>query len=414
MKRSASLFVCLYCLLQVFQCFAQGNIFGFHLTGKRKEVRVPFRLSSNLIIIPVQINAQDTLQFVLDTGVSSSLLVDPGKAYTTNQPYARSVTIDGIGKRTATKANISIANMLTIGNVRAFNHNLVVFDENLLNLSAVLGTPIHGIIGYELFERFAITVNFAGRYLTFREPDEFRYRKSKGNKIPISIVNKKPYLDGVEIGTSAGSKRLNLMIDTGAGHALMLNSASSEIPLPDSVIHLPLGVGLAGEISGYLGRLPLVTIDEFKLANVLSSFPDSASYGSKIGVRGNEYGNIGGELLRRFTITFNYAKGYIILKPIRRFIKVPFEHDMSGIDLRAGGADFNNYFIDHVQKNSPAFQAGLKAGDRILFINNIPSENLELNDIVMLLQKKEGFEIQIVVSRNQEVIASRFVLRSII
>ena len=51
--------------------------FGFFLAGNRQWTRIPFQLHSNLIIIPVQINGSDTLRFILDTGVSSTIITDP-------------------------------------------------------------------------------------------------------------------------------------------------------------------------------------------------------------------------------------------------------------------------------------------------------------------------------------------------
>lgn len=411
----ALIVVFLYCLIFLpFASYGQRPVFGFHLTGNKKEVKIPFKLASNLIIIPVQINGQDTLQFVLDSGVSSTLLVDPLKKDVCTDVYSRSMVIDGLGSNKASRANISLGNKLVIGNAQIFNHNVVVFEDNLLQLSEVLGTPIHGIIGYELFERFVVTIDFKARKLSFQDPENFVYKKVKGRKMPIVIINNKSYLDSIHIKEKDTVRNLRLMIDTGAGHALMLNPVSSHIPVPDKTIHIPLGVGLAGEVNGFLGRLDQVSFSGNKFSSVLSSFPDSLSYGSKISLRGSQYGNIGGELLRRFKVTFNYREKYVIFQPIRSLVKEPFEHNMSGLDLRAVAPDYKTIVINKVTENSPAFNAGLRAGDEVLVVNNVSVKISGLNELYKVLQRRRGREISIMVRRNKEFIATRFTLKSVI
>lgn len=412
---SLATIVLLFCFFSLpFSSFGQRAVFGFHLTGKKKTVKIPFKLASNLIIIPVQINGQDTLQFVLDSGVSSTLLVDPSKSDVCTDVYSRSMVIDGLGSDQASRANISLGNKLVIGNAQIFNHNIVVFEDNLLQLSEVLGTQVHGIIGYELFERFVVTVDFKSRKLSFEQPENFVYKKSKGKKMPIVLINNKSYLDSIRIREKDHVRDLRLMIDTGAGYALMLNPVSSHIPIPEKTIHIPLGVGLAGEVSGFLGRLDQVSFNGINFSNVLSSFPDSLSYGSKISLRGSQYGNIGGELLRRFKVTFNYHERYVILQPVKSLLKEPFEHNMSGLDLRATAPEYKTIFINKVAENSPAFNAGLRAGDEVLFVNNVSVSASGLNELYKVLQRRRGQEISIIVRRKKQVISSRFVLKSII
>ena len=51
--------------------------YGFFISGNRTWTRIPFQLHSNLIIVPVRINESDTLYFILDTGVSNTIITDP-------------------------------------------------------------------------------------------------------------------------------------------------------------------------------------------------------------------------------------------------------------------------------------------------------------------------------------------------
>lgn len=390
--------------------------FGFYLLKKRKFTKIPFEIHANLIVVKLQINESDTLQFILDTGVSNTIITDPSVKHWVQERFGRSVEIEGVGNQGSVKADVSIGNTLTVnGQARIMNHNLIVLDQDILLLSEVLGTPVHGILGYDFFERFAVTLDFQRRLILLEMADTYRYRKYRGQRLPIAIENRKPYLDSVLIADRNTKQYVRLLIDTGAGHALLLNSWATGVLVPEKTVQVQLGVGLSGLITGQLGRLERVQFGKISIPNMLVSFPDSASYDSKLAQTTSlRQGNIGGELLKRFTITFNYRDEYVVMKPVRRMLKDPFEHDMSGIDLRAKGPSFTTYYIENIIPESPAYYAGLQAGDEILFINNNPVRELNLTAIYKLLQRKEGREIRLIVKRKDGIEFVSFNLRRII
>lgn len=205
-----------------------------------------------------------------------------------------------------------------------------------------------------------------------------------------------------------------MLLDTGAGHAMMLNSYATDIPIPETTISVQLGMGLSGKISGELGRLDKVRIGSYDLAEVVTSFPDSASFGGKIDPINERQGNVGGELLRRFRITINYPEKYMAMKAVKKAMKEPFEHDMSGMDLRAKGADFNEYYVDRVLDDSPASRAGLMEGDRIMFIDNAAASMLNMTEIYKILQRKEGKEVNLVINRRGSLVFTNLVLKRVI
>ena len=393
---------------------AQEKKFGFHFIQKRRSTRIPFGLHANLIIIPARINNSDTLHFIVDTGVSSTIITDPSITPYINSEYVRTIQLDGVGQDSTLEAQVSIGNTLQVGYAQTYNHNLVVLQKDLLKLSELIGTPINGLIGYELFERFVVTIDFRQREILLQLPEDYRYRPRKGTLVPLEMVDKKPYISDILINQKGTEQRVKLLLDTGAGHAVMLNTYSTHIPLPDTTIDVQLGIGLSGKISGSLGRLQGINIGGYPLTSVVASFPDSLSFGGKLNPNAGRQGNIGGELLRRFRVTINYPEKYMVLKPIRRAMKETFEHDMSGMDLRAKGDTFNEYYIDKIVEGSPAFKAGLKKDDRLMFIDNSSASELNMTEIYKLLQRKEGRAIDIVVNRQGSLVFTTIVLKRII
>ncbi|MCF8215091.1 MAG: PDZ domain-containing protein, partial [Chitinophagaceae bacterium] len=90
-------------------------------------------------------------------------------------------------------------------------------------------------------------------------------------------------------------------------------------------------------------------------------------------------GLLGNDILRRFNITFNYAKQQVHIMPNLHF-KDEFDYAYSGLSI---------YFIDEkivvddVVSGSPAEKAGFKKEDIIVAINNNTSNNIQAYKTIM-------------------------------
>ncbi|MBD2704007.1 aspartyl protease family protein [Spirosoma sp. BT702] len=390
--------------------------YGFYIANNRNWTRIPFQLHSNLIIVPVRINESDTLHFILDTGVSNTIITDPSAFRKQLLTVGRKVKLSGAGEGGSLTASVAIENSLSMGGLRAAHHNLVILDEDVLKLSEYVGTPVHGIFGYEIFANFVVNVDFQRRELTITKPEKFKYRKGKGDRYPITIQNTKAYTDAFSVFDGEKTMPLRVVLDTGAGHALLLDRSRSTaaMPLPTKNIRAQLGRGLNGIINGCMGRIQKVRFGRYELDNILASFPDSMAFGMKLIDMPERQGNVGCELLRRFNVTFNYPDQYVVMKPIKRLMRESFEHDMSGMELKAKGEHYKNYYVDKVLENSPAEMAGLEEGDELMFVNNNSVNDMTISDIYKILQKGEGREVSLLVRRNGRLIVASFILKRLI
>ncbi len=390
--------------------------FGYYLRGNRRATRIPFSLHSNLIVVKLQINGSDTLNFILDTGVSNTIITDAGALRRNPLKFTRKVKLSGAGEGNNLTATVAIDNELAMGDMRASHQNLVVLDQDVLHLSEYVGVPIHGIFGYDLFNSFVVEIDFRNRFLTLTQPQKYRYRRRFGDRYPITIQNTKPYLDVTALLSDQRTVPLRVVLDTGAGHALMLDGQSSvcALPRPEKLIRAQLGRGLNGVINGSLGRIEGLRLGRHQLQNVIASFPDSSSFGMRIVNTTDRQGNVGCELLRRFMVTFNYPEQYIVLKPVKRLLRETFEHDMSGLELRARGDQFKTFYIEKINDDSPAQQAGLQEGDELLFVNNELASTLAISDVYKALQRGEGRAVTLVVRRGGGIVVANLTLRRII
>lgn len=392
-----------------------GEKYGYFLDKNHKTARIPFELHSNLILVYARINDVDSLRFILDTGVSSIIITDPHILKPDKLRLTRKVNLSGAGEGKSVAAHVAIDNRFAMGRLRANHQNIVVIEQDFLRLSEYVGVPVHGIFGYDIFNNFVVTIDFSRRELLLTQNGNYKYKPSKGDKHPIVIEDTKPFTDAVTLFADGREKPIRVLIDTGAGHALLLNNTPKETyRLPEKVIRAQLGRGLNGVINGNLARVDRMKLGRFELDNIVASFPDSTGFSAKMGANVERQGNIGCELLRRFKVTMNYHEGYMVLKPVRSRMREKFEHDMSGMEIRAEGSDLHSYFVNHVQEKSPASLAGLVEGDQLLYIDDHAAAELNVSEIYKLMQRGDGRNVDLLVKRNGNIFFTRITLRRMI
>lgn len=401
---------------------SQKNIddtpFGFNPVKKnRKRVVSPFELKANLIVMKVIVDDSDTLNFILDTGVQSIIILDSTLMYKLDTSIGREVTITGVGQEKPYKAYVSVGHTVKIGDIIGYNQNLIILQNDLLNLSEFVGMHIHGIIGSELFRRFNVFIDYPSHEIVFSDPKKYKYKKRKGEVIELHLENTKPYISINEISVGNHTENsLKLVIDTGGTHALLLNRLA--IPkklISPTLIDANLGRGLNGKIEGKMGKVKSFTFAGQKFKNVPVTYPDSLVYGDQIYTENIfRQGSIGGEILKRFLVNFNYEQRIMVLKPIKRFIKKPFKTDMSGMDIRVVGENFDEFEVAEVIPQSPAGEAGISPGDKIIVFNKRLARSYNINEIYELLCTKEGKTIEMVVLRGNSLEEVSFVLKKLI
>ncbi len=385
------------------------DILGFHFRkDSKKKVKVNFELHNNLLVIRMAVNHLDTLNFVVDTGVGYTLIIDPEVMHKLNLHCNRRVKVAGAGIDDVLEGCIVNVNSMSFQGIQTFNHNLIVLEKDVLQLSKYAGIKIHGLIGHDLFSRFVIRLDYSARIITFYHPQHFKY-KGKGERFKISIEEMKPYIQA-EATLATGTIPVKLILDTGAGHSLSLEQgAHPSIQVPQKHILSNLGITLNGSVFGSVGRIAKMKIGSYELDKVITSFPDTASLRFIRNVAGRQ-GNLGLGVLKRFLLIFNYPKSELILKPNKHF-KEPFEFNTSGIDLIAEAPHYKIIKIGHIRKDSPAQQAGIKVGDEVIAIDDKVTSQINLNEAYKVLNKKDGKRTVLLLKRNSKIFFVEILLK---
>ncbi|HZY79006.1 MAG TPA: aspartyl protease family protein, partial [Cyclobacteriaceae bacterium] len=346
---------------------------GFALLEGRNKVRIPIEVNNNLVVIPVVINGQLPLKFILDTGVRTAILTEKVFSDILNLTYTRKYVVGGPGGQKLVQAYVTNNVSLDLPpGVHGEGHALLVLEEDYLELRNYLGADVQGILGYELFSRFIVTIDYERKELILYRPERFRPKRSM-QKLKIAVQDTKPYIETTVTVKDSATIKAKLLIDSGASHGLILEPDSNDtIRVPQAHVNSIIGRGLGGVITGKIGRIGAVDLGKYDVKNVIANFPDPNSYMDTLktsrSVRRN--GAIGGEILSRFKVTFDFPREYLYLKKNSQY-KKKFYYNMSGLTLKAKGSKLQHFEITDVREKSPAEEAGIKPGDLVLSINGL-------------------------------------------
>lgn len=409
--------------------------------------RIRFELINNLIIIPVEINGTE-LSFILDSGVSKPILFNITQSDSISINKVSEVTIRGLGTGKPMKALSSRGNYFRIGDARNLGQDLYVVLDRNINLSPALGFPVHGIMGYDLFRDFVVEVNYATRTLKLHDPRKYRSRSGrKSQTIPLEIEDRKAYVKGTVLMRDTANVPVKLLVDTGSSDALWL------FPEPTKGLEVPsenyedyLGTGLSGEIYGKRSKVGGIKIGDFVLKEAKVAFPHWESFAGMARMGGRD-GSVGGEVLKRFHMVFDYSRGELTLKKNGSF-KDPFQYNMAGLRLQHNGlryiaesiagpngvvkeekSTFGNVqillenktrlslvpeiIVSGIRAGSPADQAGLREGDVILAVNGKGVHHYKLQDVLEMINEKEGKRVRLLIERYNRDLLFSFVLKKV-
>jgi len=385
---------------------------GYTILGDRENVRLPFEIYNNLIIVPIKLNGIIPLKMVVDTGVRSSIITDKFITDILRLPYSRKITVQGPGDFIVLEAYVVNKVDIVMQGLVGTDQAILVLQEDYLQLRNYLGTEVHGLIGHDLFNRFVVQIDYSRKLLTFHEPTAFK-PKRRYTEIPLIIEDSKPYIQAEVVMKDGSHFTGKFMVDTGASHSLLINENSlANIHVPEKHLQTDIGRGLGGAISGEIAYIDRIKIDKFTFKDLVASFPDPQSYPDTIGLVYRN-GTIGGELLNRFNVIFDYFNNKLYLKKNSRY-KKPFGYNMSGLTVIAEGEELKKFQITDVREESPAEEAGLQVDDYIEYVNGISIEKLGLNELYRLFNYGDGKRINLVITRGEETLRIKFRLRDML
>jgi len=358
---------------------------------------MPFLFIRNMVIIKLKINNRGPFNFILDSGVGQMLITEPSLVDSINIASKRTIKISGFGEGNDYEAYVTPPLNIEIKGMRSHYVSAAILKKDFFGLSNYVGVRIHGLLGFEFFNRLTVRVDFNDTTITSYRPEKFGGYKS-WNKIPISIEENRPYIETNVMCEDGTEKAGKFIVDLGAGHAMTLENVTDKSVFSQKFIPANLGVGIKGLISGSVGRIKAIDIGKYKIKDLVASFPDD-NYTKSLSIPRD--GNLGVDLLKKFILVFDYSNSAIYLKPSLTY-GTPFEHDMSGLEYYASGDDLGHIIIDRVEPGSPGEAAGLEKDDEITAINFKPVSSMSIEQIDEIFRSRDKRILFLSIYHDQE------------
>lgn len=384
----------------------------FHLlqaSSAQKQQKEPSRLltkfnfiqlTGGVILLQGQFDHfKDTLSFILDTGSGGISLDSSTTDYFGLKPEATNRTIRGI----AGIKNVSFLNnrKLHFPGLTIDSLNFHVNDYSIL--TAVYGEPIDGIIGYSVFSRYIIKVDYDSAKIEFWTKGALKYPRG-GHLL-------KPMITTLPVQTAKVKDdrpiETRFLIDMGAGLNVLFSQhfiRDSTFLRPGRKLYVKEAEGLGGKIDMFVTTIKELKLGPYKFKNVPANvFHDEYNVTSYPHLGGL----IGNDLLRRFNTIINYEKREMHLLPNSHY-NDHFDYAYSGIELYYVNGLI---IIGDVAKDSPAEEVGLLEGDIVVAVNTNFSQNMTKYKSIL---QSAGDKVKIVIRRKEELMQFELKVKNIL
>ena len=354
---------------------------------------VSFEIGSNKPWVQVKLNGSAPQWFILDSGASGGTVIA--------RECAERLGVTHGGEKSA---QIGAGAGVSVGLSRAPDVTVAVGDDTLgspgfmvfplAHVSPFEGRRLDGLLGRDFLERHVVEIDYARRRLRVLDPASFA-PPSAGVVVPVELET------GLAVAqaaiTPAGAKPIpcRLVIDTGVRTTIVLYHRfvirHQLLDESGAAINATIGGGAGGETRGDLTRLDRLQVGGLDYAQVTAIYSRDT-----VGVFAGDDadGIVGGEILRRSRVTFDYPHHRLIFEP-HPGPPAPFDYDMSGLFLVTPGPEFQRVTVFSVAGRTPAADAGLQKGDEILEINGERAATIGLEGVRGMLRKPARYHLKV-------------------
>jgi len=323
-------------------------------------VEVPFSIRNGFLVVTVELDGVRPLELVVDTGAPVMALTDTSLVRHLTYQVVGQAQVDGSGSEAMNTAPIVMGLTPRVGGVE-LSGGLVLLGGGFHHV--LMG--LDGIIGASLFEDTIVKVDPERQRLVLYRPEAYD-SPDDGHVIPLVRqpsghihTTLKWELDGQVFTTE------RTLVDTGALKSLTLYvPEDAGIVFPDSMLHdVVVAWGSRGHVRGDVVRTDTLWLGSHRLPGVIAAVRDPEADEVEEAV-------LGIDVLLLFETVFDYGRGQLHLKPIEGGT-APDAWTVGLTVEPPTGSNPISLTIGDVLPASPASEAGLKRGDRILEVNGV-------------------------------------------
>jgi predicted aspartyl protease/Flp pilus assembly protein TadD len=288
----------------------QGNLLA---VGGPNSVALPFELVNSRPVVNVRVNgSQKTLRFVVDTGAGMCVISDEAAGRVGLKSVARGGMARAVGGEGRFEIIYGFLQSLHVGEARV--ERVPVYIRRFYNEQE----PVDGYIGLSVLGKYLTVVDYGGRQMILLRDDEARRAAATpapAGAIEVPIRTTSSGFWSGEVSFDGLEKPANFIIDTGASISVVSKAlaarAGFERFAQAGYIKVYGAAGLADNIQTIL--LPRITLGTYTWQNIYAAMLDLEAINETAGFE--QTGIIGGNILRRYRVTFDFTRGAIRLDP---------------------------------------------------------------------------------------------------
>lgn len=353
-----------------------------HVVAPPDPVTIQAELKGPYFYVNAEANGKP-LRLAVDSGAGMNLLT-PAAADRLGIKGGTPVNANGVGN-SSVAAKIVDMESLKIGNATQ-NHPQAV----VIALPEVL--EVDGLVGYGFFSTFVTTLDYEKQQMTFTPPSEFK-APAGYIETPLRVRGNIPEVQMTVDGVEGWVK-----VDSGASDALTLfddfvESRELRERLPD--VREVLGMmGVGGGAAADEAKMKGLILAGFELPDMMISMSKQkkGAFADKEAI-----GNLGGDILRRFTVILDYTHGKAYFKKNKNF-DVPQLYNRTGIALLYAA---KQHKVIGVRPGSVGEKSGVVVGETILAVNGTPVEKLHPLDVWAALRAPAGTKVKLKIRNKQ-------------
>ena len=362
---------------------------------------VPFKLSGNHIWVKATVDGKP-YAFIFDTAGAASLTPAARAALALSTVAQAQVT--GVGNDPVT-LDIVKPKRASIGEATVDDAYFIVFPDDLGAVSPYAGLAFGGVLGREFFN-LVITIDYAKATLTMTNSSLFRPNPSAQ---AIAMEMRDGMFPNVQASVDGTTGSFD--VDAGSSQGLTLTQAFANangiVKKMPKALAVDGGRGVGGAVGGTAGRIDTFAIGDASFTNAIATVSDAT--GGALATPGLA-GNIGNDVLRRFTVTIDAPERMLYLAKNAAYGD-PFTFTRSGLFVKRDGG---KNVVSRVVADSPANDAGIKPGDVLVSIDGKSVASLTGDQIHAVSLQPAGTVVHAGVERDGKRIAVAFTLRDLL
>ncbi|HWE45164.1 MAG TPA: aspartyl protease family protein [Caulobacteraceae bacterium] len=348
--------------------------------GATSTAWIPFEFfGENRIFFPARVNGRDTV-VLLDSGAEASVI---DKTYASQIGLVSEGTLTARGAGGTDSAGVIKDVTIEIGGVVLDKLAIVAID--IAPVGARIGHPLPFVLGGEVFNEFAVDIDFAHRRLAFRDPAHLQ-KPAGAVEVPLKAVQG---IRAVPVSVEGGPETM-FDFDLGNGSPLLVFPAYAD---PHGLLNdRRLSMAMSGAVGGVHPE-DEATIKRLRFAGVdFHDVPTVFPGASNAGLNSNlSLGNVGLPIIDRFHVIVDFPHDRAWLTPDAERVAQPFAKDRLGLSIVPHDADLA---VEYVSPGSPAEAMGFKIGDRITEIDRSPKAAWPSDSLRTLAQQPAGTVVE--------------------